>query len=290
MADSDFWRDLAVSFRAISDPMGILTAKWTNFEQQPRWELVRGDFITLSAQFEPLARRGGWKLDSTRDSLEVWLDAMRFEEGYVLEERTKVETGEVIACLIPALCQRSADFCNLLESRALESERIAAEKEREQNNPRNWSPLAQQWEALKVINKLQGGPREEIPEVFVREVLAREHGIKPEEVSWDQIRSELHRLPYRAVRVIPSSDSHLESNVQSAEVTNMVATREQRLQDFVSNKKASIADVGRTANVFKANIQQWRRGELSEDSVMSQRIEGVLAGRTPLVRKGKKKG
>jgi hypothetical protein len=37
-------------------------------------------------------------------------------------------------------------------------------------------------------------------------------------------------------------------------------------------------------------MQQWRHGELSEDSVMSQRIEDVLAGKIPLVTKGKKKG
>jgi hypothetical protein len=215
LLDSDSWRELAATFRAIPDPTGILYAEWTNFEGKPRWAFVRGDYPTLAAQFEPLARRGGKKLDPTRDSLDVWLDSMKVEDGYVYEEITKVETGEVLSCSIRNLCRRSADFCNLLESRALERERITENEERERSNTRNWSPLAQQWEALKVINELQGGPREEIPEVFVRDVLARQHSIKPEEVTWDQIRSELHRLPYRAIRVIPSSDSHPGSDSQS---------------------------------------------------------------------------
>ncbi len=78
--------------------MGILEAHWTNFEG-PRWELIRGDFVTLSAQYEPPARRGGRKLDPTRESLEVWLESMR-REGYALKGITKVETDEVIASLL----------------------------------------------------------------------------------------------------------------------------------------------------------------------------------------------
>jgi hypothetical protein len=58
-------------------------------------------------------------------------------------------------------------------------------------------------------------------------------------------------------------------------------TRELRLQAFLGGK-ISVATVRRTARVAKANMQQWRRGELSSDSVMSKRIEDVLSGKTPL--------
>ena len=69
-----------------------------------------------------------------------------------------------------------------------------------------------------------------------------------------------------------------------------ISTREDRLQRFVSTEKVTIADIRRAARVFKANMQQWRRGELSDDSSMSVRIEDVLNGKTTVVRKGKKKG
>lgn len=59
-------------------------------------------------------------------------------------------------------------------------------------------------------------------------------------------------------------------------------TREQRLQSFVRKHKTTIAAVRRAAKVAKANMQQWRQEKLSDISVMSQRIEAVLNGRTPL--------
>jgi hypothetical protein len=68
-----------------------------------------------------------------------------------------------------------------------------------------------------------------------------------------------------------------------------VGTREERLQKFLLQNDAKVADVRRTANVYKTNMQQWRRGELNDSSVMSERIEDVLRGKVALKR-GKKKG
>ncbi len=121
MLESDFWKDLAEKFRVL-DPKGILYAHWTSFHR-PHWELIRGEFPTLARRYEPLARRGGSRLDRSRDSLEVWLDAMKAEPDLVYDEMTSVETGEVLSCSIYYLCQRSGDFCNILESRAIEKER-----------------------------------------------------------------------------------------------------------------------------------------------------------------------
>jgi len=73
-------------------------------------------------------------------------------------------------------------------------------------------------------------------------------------------------------------------------MTEPLLNRERRLQTFVRDKSTSIAAICRTANVHKPNMQQWRHNALSEDSVMSQRIEDVLSGKTPLVFRGKKKG
>ena len=58
--------------------------------------------------------------------------------------------------------------------------------------------------------------------------------------------------------------------------------REARLQSFLRATNSPIAAVSDAALVHKPDMQRWRHGELSEDSVMSQRIESVLAGKTPL--------
>ncbi len=58
--------------------------------------------------------------------------------------------------------------------------------------------------------------------------------------------------------------------------------REARLQSFLTANNTPIAAVSDAALVHKPDMQRWRHGELSEDSVMSQRIESVLAGKTPL--------
>jgi hypothetical protein len=58
--------------------------------------------------------------------------------------------------------------------------------------------------------------------------------------------------------------------------------REARLQAFIRRHSTTIAAVCDAAHVHKPDMQRWRRGELSEDSVMSQRIENVLSGKTPL--------
>lgn len=124
MLDSEFWRNLAEQFRRI-DPRGVLVAEWAAVRES-HWELRYGQFAAYAAQFEPLARRGGMKLNSTKDSLEVWLESMRNEGIYHTEEMTS--GGSLIACTIPALCTQSANFCNRLESLALEAERLQQQR------------------------------------------------------------------------------------------------------------------------------------------------------------------
>jgi hypothetical protein len=59
-------------------------------------------------------------------------------------------------------------------------------------------------------------------------------------------------------------------------------TREERLQQFIASHATTVAAVRNAAKVAKPNMQQWRRGDLSESSVMSERIEKVLSGKIPL--------
>jgi len=58
--------------------------------------------------------------------------------------------------------------------------------------------------------------------------------------------------------------------------------REVRLQAFIHQHNTSIAAVSEAAAVHKPDMQHWRHDELSDDSVMSRRIENVLSGKTQL--------
>jgi hypothetical protein len=69
---------------------------------------------------------------------------------------------------------------------------------------------------------------------------------------------------------------------ETPSITGTPDTRDLRLKAFIARRKSSVAAVCRAANVDKKNMQQWRRGELSDGSVMSQRIEDVLTGRRPV--------
>ncbi len=64
--------------------------------------------------------------------------------------------------------------------------------------------------------------------------------------------------------------------------------REPRLQGFVTAHDTTIAAVCEAAMVHKADMQRWRRGELADDSIMSQRIEEVLSGKRPIKAGGTK--
>lgn len=65
------------------------------------------------------------------------------------------------------------------------------------DDPKNWSPLRQYFEAFRGVKKLLTGPHETIPETLVRTVLAQQYGIKPEEVTPLQINMAVASLlPY----------------------------------------------------------------------------------------------
>jgi hypothetical protein len=49
-----------------------------------------------------------------------------------------------------------------------------------------------------------------------------------------------------------------------------------------------LADIRYSANVHKPDFQTWRRGEMQSTSVMSERIEDVLSGKSELKKKPRK--
>jgi hypothetical protein len=209
MANSVFWRNLASEFRTL-DPVGIVSARWTSVAGRPtQWRLI--GTVLLVTEFESLARRGAFELAQSEysDLLIAWLEALRqaalFDPSYISPEPDDNDDPPHITDTIKAVCTVSASYCRLLESLALQSEF----EEKQRNDPRNWSPLRQDYEAFKSIKKLITGAHEEIPEDFVRESLARHHGIKPEEVTPKQINFEVAGLlrEYPDIKLIPSKPS-----------------------------------------------------------------------------------
>jgi hypothetical protein len=208
VADADFWRDLAAKFRALPNDYGMFCAEWRCVEGEPRIWTPRGT-ATVLAQFEVLAARAGAALDSESSDFRVtWLNLLRKESPNSrpatsgIEKRPDGTQARYVSGSIANVCEASANYCSELEGRALEAEF----QERQENNPKNWSPLRRHWEALKEMKHLRSGPHEEMPETVVRGVLAEQYGIKPEEVTWKQIQFEVAGLlrRYPTIRIIPS--------------------------------------------------------------------------------------
>jgi hypothetical protein len=160
---------------------------------------------------ETLAMRGASEIAvaGTSDLLHIWLEQLRKEglpfqsSGQSNEVLSEAESSESIyKGFTDGLCEASATFCNRREAQAVQAEF----EEKQRNNPKNWSQLRQNFEAFKGIRKLATGPHETIPEVLVRDVLARQYGIKPEKVTWQQIRTALADLgrDYPAITLVPS--------------------------------------------------------------------------------------
>jgi hypothetical protein len=82
--------------------------------------------------------------------------------------------------------------------------------EQHNDDPAPLSSILQEWEAFKAIKQLITGPRESVPELFLRSSVSRQLGIKPEDVSWNQISHAVTELlsRYPAIKVIPSVEAN----------------------------------------------------------------------------------
>lgn len=249
MPDSDFWRDLAEDFRAI-DPHLLLRADWRcstmTGEQRPvvtEWQIGANDRPTRSVkyEFEALARRGGREIYPYMDSRDGWLETLR-QYRLNIEDQTPVmiecdPEGTAVTYIysgsIVDLRQASVDLCKLLESQALDMERME-----------------------EVRREVQAkAERQNVYDAELETANTENGGAAHNEDDLGQPATPQHHDP---------------------------ETRESRLRLFLADNKTSIAAVRRAAGVHKANMQQWRHGELSDSSVMSERIEDVLIGKRPL--------
>jgi|HubBroStandDraft_6_1064221.scaffolds.fasta_scaffold04816_8 DNA-binding transcriptional regulator YiaG len=220
MADSSYWRKLADEFRALPlECKGLRADRYPITDETDEidyWEL--DGTSTATALFDALARRAAIEIPDhpSTDLLTTWLEALVKRGGVILPQAV-ISKGKnpdgtprptrTIGSLYH-VSEESANFCKKLESEALQAEA----EEKQSNDPRSWPPLRAEFEVFKSLRDMQSGPREEIPEALVRDSLSRQLRIKPEEVTWEQIRhAVLGLLPhYKAITLMPTSGSQLD--------------------------------------------------------------------------------
>jgi len=146
--------------------------------------------------------------------------------------------------------------------------------------------------------KLQ--PYDSLPVDKIDQAIANFHQLVRTEVAGEVARLHLEAWQRHAAnldievlsapapeRTDPPSDDHsaiaVEASAQDRSAHEIAPQRGARLQAFLTANDATIAAVCEAAEIYKPDMQRWRRGTLSGESVMSQRIESVLSGETPLM-------
>lgn len=164
MADSDFWRELAANFQALSIPYSDLRADWTYVLKSGtlgEWRIV-GDF-TKRSHFESLARRAAIRLPEKRstDLLVAWLTALKEASfGFRMMGVTTAEIGpNYMMGSIALLCEVSANFCRKLESDALQAEFEEKQRARtpavpEPQTPERFRPLDESYQTVEFDGRI----------------------------------------------------------------------------------------------------------------------------------------
>jgi hypothetical protein len=212
MASSDFWQDLAEQFRSINNAWSI-RADWDNTagEMGFGYWVLTGETAGI-LNFKALAARGAREIIDTKvpDLFSAWLDKLKLEGFGFKSTRFEItqnpdgsELEQCVTGCIPYVCEESANYCKKLEADAVQAEF----EDRQRNDPNDWSPLRRQYEAFKSAKGLVSGPQEQIPEALVRMTLAKELGIREDDVTPWQINMAVARLLryYPAITLVPMS-------------------------------------------------------------------------------------
>lgn len=301
MASSDFWHDLAAQFRILPGA-DMLHLDWdhiVNGEKPFQYQMAGGN-PERHSRFEALARRAAFEMPNPefQDLLLSWFEALRKNslqfgaEYYFVKNADGSEVHHVTGS-IHRLGSESARLCDQLESDARQREF----EEKQQSDPRNWSPLRQRFEAFKAIKKLQTGPHEPIPEALVRDAIADQLGIKPEDVTWKQITFEVAGLlrDYPAITLIPTElapsqfpetasapDSNLPDTIAEPKLDDPKALRDSYLANF-PDERIKIRDLCWAAGQHYREWKRWLAGELKNGSTPDLAFRRMLAsGKRPL--------
>lgn len=276
MADSEFWRGLAVQFQGIPDFTGELRADWqykVNSGGIGDWRFAGTPSDFVQTAFETSARRGSFEIANAdcNGLLAAWFDTLRKEGiNFQLSDRYLTDRNEdgtkgarYLIGSIYRLCEASVKLCQKLEARALQSEFEAKHRK----NPNNWSPLRRQWEAYRQIKNLITGPHERIPEALVRRTLAEQYGIKPEKVTLKQIQFEVSGLleAYPAITVVPSDEKYQEPGIVQIGSAGQ-SDRKTFVIPLLEAKGWSILDWANEAGVAHATAHDYLAQQATETS------------------------
>jgi hypothetical protein len=274
MTDSDFWRELAEEFRLLRDNHGELRADRTRGRDSGlvEWTLTGGD-RSARIQFEALAKRGALLVPDAHSSglLGAWLEALRHASASSRGDES--EGADDHRSGTGCLCTASADYCNQEESRALDAEF----QQRQQEDPKNGSPLSRKWAAHKQIRQLMRGPHEEIPESFVRNVLGEQYGIAPEKVTAKQIRFEVSDLlrQYPAIRLGHDEPIEATPSADDANPPEIAPVRRESVGEQIDRyREESRLPVEALAEAIKANIRTVERHIADEGTPALRHLGG----------------
>jgi hypothetical protein len=164
-------------------------------------------------------------------------------------------------------------------------------------NSQDWSPLHRFIEAGKEIKKLMEGPHQEIHETIVRQVIAQQVGIKPEEVTWKQIQFEVSGLLpyYPAITLIPSAPQKDSDKSQSRKRPVADAKEIGRRAKLLADYKAATGNPSHKriyesnkAGIHKPQFYEWMNGTLPSESETAKNFERFLSAlKPPFPRKSK---
>jgi len=134
MLDSNFWKKLEKKFRSVEDCARV-HFNWTDLPGSgdlEMWDcaLLGTASLTARLRFETLARRAGTKTDPhCLNSLWAWLSLLKRNGRKDLVKYGREPGHGQIQCV----CAVSADYCLVLEARAIEAERRAKIEEHEEH-------------------------------------------------------------------------------------------------------------------------------------------------------------
>jgi hypothetical protein len=126
MADAEFWRDLALKFRALPSDDGTFRIDWSTVVGEPgvQWKPFASD--NTRVQFELLARRAGLALEpESKDFLLVWFNLLKESSASHVARKAvtlSIDDGdtnhETVHGSIADPCGASAIRCSVLEADA----------------------------------------------------------------------------------------------------------------------------------------------------------------------------
>jgi hypothetical protein len=264
MLDSDFWRELAINFQSVPALHEFSAFRHYYMELryfslpnnlEPIWKVEATPPVL--AEFHALAVRSATMLPPLHvsDLVITWLEALWKEatEGPVrsgIPIIGKDRTGKLteLRGKIDRVFEASFTLCRKFEAVALQSEF----QEKQRSDSKNWPILQQELEARRQLKNLLAGPPETITEEFAREAIARQKGIRPEDVTPMQIRSEVSSLlrvqPVIYIPATKQSDSPKSQATESTDATDPKFALTTTAEETVAAQIKSLRDECRWTN------------------------------------------